>query len=169
MVVRFVCVPICASACPVCPVCVPAPPGVFLPVLWVWTGAVWVWSGARESVGGLVLRGFGLCGSCVCPVCVPAPPGVFLPVARVRWWVGMVVRVGCPCVPCLSRVRVCPGSPRCLFTGTVTIEQFEAGHPKNPYCSAVGDSKFLLSGPVDRGDLEATRHTCAASCSSRSE
>ena len=32
---------------------------------------------ARESVGGLVLRGFGLCGSCVCPVCVPAPPGVF--------------------------------------------------------------------------------------------
>jgi len=48
---------------------------------WVWTGAVWVWSGARESVGGLVLRGFGLCGSCVCPVC--------------------------------------PGSPRCLFTGTL--------------------------------------------------
>jgi hypothetical protein len=44
-----------------------------------------VWRGlfgcglARESVGGLVLRGFGLCGSCVCPVCVPAPPGVFLP------------------------------------------------------------------------------------------
>jgi len=30
----------------------------------------------------------------VCPVCVPAPPGVFVPVAR-----------------------VCPGSPRCLFTG----------------------------------------------------
>ena len=27
-------------------------------------------------------------------------------VSRVRWWVGMVVRVGCPCVPCLSRVRV---------------------------------------------------------------
>ena len=25
---------------------------------WVWTGAVWVWSGARESVGGLVLRGW---------------------------------------------------------------------------------------------------------------
>ena len=61
---------------------------------------------ARESMDGLVLRGFGLCGSCVCPVrvsrlppvsfyryrtctgtgffrvsvCVPAPPGVFLPV-----------------------------------------------------------------------------------------
>jgi hypothetical protein len=33
-------------------------------------------------VGGLVLRGFGLCGSCVCPVCVPAPPGVFLPVLQ---------------------------------------------------------------------------------------
>ena len=38
---------------------------------------------AHESVGGLVLRGFGLCGSCVCPVCVPAPPGVFLPVTCV--------------------------------------------------------------------------------------
>ena len=35
---------------------------------------------ARESVGGLVLRGFGLCGSCVCLVC-PAPPGVFEPVS----------------------------------------------------------------------------------------
>ena len=29
---------------------------------------------ASESVGGLVLRGFGLCGSCVYLVC-PAPPG----------------------------------------------------------------------------------------------
>ena len=54
-----------------------------------------------------------------------------LAVARVRRWVGMVVRFGCPCVPCLSRVpcvsrlppvsfyrystgTVCPGSPRCL-------------------------------------------------------
>ena len=31
----------------------------------------------------------------VCPVCVPAPPGVILP-------------------------GVCPGSPRCLFTGCVS-------------------------------------------------
>jgi hypothetical protein len=47
-----------------------------------WRGLGVVWRArARESVGGLVLRGFGLCGSCVCPVCVPAPPGVFLPVA----------------------------------------------------------------------------------------
>ena len=39
---------------------------------------------ARESVGGLVLRGFGLCGSCVCLVC-PVPP-VFLTVARLDPW-----------------------------------------------------------------------------------
>ncbi len=38
-----------------------------LGVDWRGLGVVW-------SVGGLVLRGFGLCGSCVCPVCVPAPP-----------------------------------------------------------------------------------------------
>ena len=37
---------------------------------------------ARESVGGLVFRGFGLCGSCVCLVC-PAPPGVFEPRVRI--------------------------------------------------------------------------------------
>ena len=44
-----------------------------------WRGLGVVWR-ARVGVGGLVLRGFGLCGSCVGPVCVPAPPGVFLPV-----------------------------------------------------------------------------------------
>jgi len=66
----------------------------------------------------------------MCPVCVPAPPGVFLPVAMYRY----CTRV--PCVPCVSRLppvsfyryctvrvfrvsRECPGSPRCLFTGTV--------------------------------------------------
>jgi hypothetical protein len=40
---------------------------------------------------------------------------------RVRRWVGMVVRFGCPCVPCLSRpvcVPAPPVLPRCLFTGT---------------------------------------------------
>jgi len=35
-----------------------------------------------------------------------------LAVARVRWWVGMVVRVGCPCVPCLSRVPCVSRLPR---------------------------------------------------------
>ena len=38
------------------------------------------------------------------------------------WWVSMVVRFVCVvCVPLCVRVfrvsRVCPGSPRCLFTG----------------------------------------------------
>ena len=46
-------------------------------------------------------------------VCVPAPPGVFEP--AVGWWVWMVVRF--VCVIRLPVSRVCPGSPRSLFTG----------------------------------------------------
>ena len=42
------------------------------------------------------------------------------------WWVSMVVRFVCVvCVPLCVRVfrvsRVCPGSPRCLFTGNVPV------------------------------------------------
>ena len=45
-------------------------------------------------------------------------------VVRVCRWVWMVVRFVCvirhPCVRvCACVSRVCPGSPRCLFTGTV--------------------------------------------------
>jgi hypothetical protein len=97
----------------------------------------------------------------VCPVCVPAPPGVFLPGvgrgfgrrADVRgvccWWVSMVVRFVCVvCVPLCVRVfrvsRVCPGSPRCLFTGssqdthgTLTGNRFKntggAGHTRQSH------------------------------------
>ena len=43
-----------------------------------------------------VSLGLDGCEVCLCDPC-----------ARVR-----------PCVPCVSRVGVCPGSPRCLFTGT---------------------------------------------------
>jgi len=44
------------------------------------------------------------------------PPVQSLPVLlryryRKRWWVGRVVRFGCPCVPC----RVGPGSPRSFY------------------------------------------------------
>jgi hypothetical protein len=49
----------------------------------------------------------------VCPVCVPAPPGVFFTGTLVGW-------DACEVRLCDSCVRVCPGSPRCLFTGTWT-------------------------------------------------
>jgi hypothetical protein len=68
----------------------------------------------------------------------PGSPGVFLPVPGTGsvltcgvsgvgcWWVSMVVRFVCVvCVPLCVRVfrvsRVCPGSPRCLFTGSVFL------------------------------------------------
>jgi hypothetical protein len=58
-------------------------------------------------MGGLVLRGFGLCGSCVCPVRVSRsrlpPVSFYRYMYRDRFF---------------SCVRECPGSPRCLFTGT---------------------------------------------------
>jgi hypothetical protein len=68
------------------------------------------------------------CGSCVCPVCVPAPPVSFYRESVCCWWVWMVVRFvyvwseclllwSCASARGVSRVsRVCPGSPRCLFT-----------------------------------------------------
>ena len=69
MVVRFVCVirvPVCARAPRVCPVCVPAPPGVFLPVLVTFTlirpldtrGMRWrirLMSSIRSCVGGVYM------------------------------------------------------------------------------------------------------------------
>ncbi len=168
---------LCASACPVCPACVPAPPGVFLPVVCPrvpcvpcvsrlqpvsfyrypvpGTGTVPVSSitrahihtpedtgiratffltglfrlqfhtgpGLRPLSRPLIRSSRGRSGAVVgwdgcevrlcvrVPVCVPAPPGVFLPVCPV-------------CVPAPPGVflpvpgyGVCPGSPRCLFTG----------------------------------------------------
>ena len=49
----------------------------------------------------------------------------FLPVFVSCWWGSMVVRFVCVvCVPLCVRVfrvsRVCPGYPRCLFTGKKT-------------------------------------------------
>ena len=66
----------------------------------------------------------------VCPG-LPAPPGVFLPrpskptntPARPNLFTGTYVQYRT--VPVLTyllyRSRVCPGSPRCLFTGTVSV------------------------------------------------
>ena len=77
-----------------------------------------------------------MCSVCpcapVCPVRVPCvsrlPPvcGVFLPVP-VR-----VIRV--PACARVSRVsRVCPGSPRCIFTGTVQYRvRVCPGSPRSP-------------------------------------
>jgi hypothetical protein len=56
----------------------------------------------RAGAGRRSVWSVCLCASAcsVCLVCVPAPPGVFLPVPV---------------------ARVCPGSPRCLFTGSVSV------------------------------------------------
>ena len=68
-----------------------------------------------------------ICGS-GCTDTRPGPPGVFLPVLSVgrdRTAVGCMVGLdGCEvrlCDPCARVSRVCPGSPRCLFTGTVPV------------------------------------------------
>ena len=146
---------------PVCTVCVPAPCGVFLPVRFAHRTRI------RSSRGPARRGSAGASVGCPCvpflsrvpcvsrlprclfTVCVPAPPVSFYRVcpgsprclftgkhfvescgfgrrADVRgvccWWVSMVVRFVCVvCVPLCVRVfrvsRVCPGSPRCLFTG----------------------------------------------------
>jgi len=64
-------------------------------------------------------------------VCVSAPPGVFQPDPPTRprpptqrfFATGTVSRVSrvCPGSPRCLFTRVCPGSPRCLFTGTVPV------------------------------------------------
>ena len=50
---------------------------------------------------------------------------------------GMVVRFGRPCVPC----RVCPGSPRCLFTGSC--------HEPRPLHMPLHRSPFSRGGRAD--------------------
>jgi hypothetical protein len=54
------------------------------------------------------------------------------------WWVWLVVRLVCvPLCVRVSRVsRVCPGSPRCLFTGTVDCEETTFDAPR--VCSRCG-------------------------------
>ena len=62
---------------------------------------------------------YRVCVPCVCP---GSPRCLFTGYryARVRWWVGMVVRFGCPCVPCLSRVPCVSRLPPVSFYRYVT-------------------------------------------------
>ena len=96
-----------------------APPGVFLPALFLTTGTGTLLSRPR----GAVDSGLAAVLAAVESVAV----FVWVCVVGFGWMVVRLVRV--ICVPARARVsrvsRVCSGSPRCLFTGTGTMRDLK--------------------------------------------
>ena len=83
-----------------------------------------------------------------CAVDAPLDARFGVPRGMCRW-VWMVVRFVCLCVIrvpvwCARVSRVCPGSPRCLFSGTVSLNRC----PVCPVCVPTPPGVFL---PVPRG------------------
>jgi len=140
---------LCASACPVCPVCVPAPPGVFLPVLSsVWSVCLFV----RPRVPPRVPS--------VCPVRVSRLP----PVSLYRYCTGCVSL--CPGLPTVSyRVRVRYSAVYFLLMSKTVHRGSRDTHgtvPVHPPVSFTGTVHQPGTGTGNSPISHATRHQSRA-------